>query len=102
MRGGTAPAPNPPSMRRGLLLSFSLILAIASPGFALPDEPPGAHLRYRGERIQRAHLGASCWPDETGAMGCGEVTPMTWPKTDRVRAGARLRLRIHWRRKPNR
>jgi hypothetical protein len=27
---------------------------------------------------------------------------MTWPKADKVRAGDRVRLRIHWKREPNR
>lgn len=87
---------------RALSVGIALVLLGSATASALPDEPPRAYLRYRGERIQKAHLAASCWPGENGGMLCGEASPMTWPKVDRVKAGAALRLRIRWKRKPNR
>ena len=88
-------------MRRALVSAIVSALVVgAAPAAALRDEPPSAHLRYRGDRIQRAHLAASCWPGKDGAVGCGETQPMTWPKVDRVTKGARLRVRIRWWREP--
>jgi hypothetical protein len=34
-------------------------------------------------------------------MGCSEVTPLPWPNADEVKAGARLRVRLKWSKKPN-
>ena len=79
-----------------------VLLTIVTPSGALPKDPPGAHLRYRGDRIQRAHLAGSCWPGENGGYLCSDERPRTWPQSDRVSAGARLRLRIHWKREPSR
>ena len=82
-----------------LVAMFAIALpAVAGP----PEEAPRATVRYRGDRIQRAHLTAWCWPGDNGGMGCSEVTPMTWPRVDVVEAGARVRLRMHWRRQPRR
>jgi hypothetical protein len=72
------------------------------PAIAKSDTPPKARLRYRGEGIQRAHIAASCWPGEDGGYGCGETTPMTWPRRDRVKSTATLRMRIGSRSKPKR
>ena len=92
-------------MRAALLKVSVPVIAlalVASAAHALPEDPPGAHLRYRGEVIQRAPVVAQCWPAEDGGMGCGEKSPMPWPKIDRVDRGSELRLRIHWKREPNR
>lgn len=77
-----------------------VVLILPMTAHAIPAEPPRAHVRYHGERIQRAHLMASCWPNEDGAMGCGEESPMTWPRRDRVKTSELLRVRIQWKRKP--
>lgn len=82
------------------VLSLLVAGGSAQPSTASPDEPPGAHLRLRGERIQRAHLAADCWPDENGGLGCSEQRPMTWPQRDRVGLGTALRLRVQWKQKP--
>ena len=83
------------------VLSACAALAIALPAIAgPPEEAPRATVRNGGDRIQRAHLTAWCWPGDNGGMGCSEVSPMTWPRADVVNAGSRIRLRMHWRRPP--
>jgi hypothetical protein len=83
------------------VLTVAIAVVVALPAFAgPPDEAPRATVRYRGDRIQRAHLTAWCWPGKNGGMGCSEVSPMTWPRVDVVSAGARIRLRMHWKRRP--
>ena len=83
------------------VLSLIVVGSSAQPSIAYPDEPPGAHLRVRGERIQRAHLAADCWPNRDGGYLCSEQRPMTWPRRDGVRSGTALRLRVQWKRKPD-
>ena len=84
-----------------VVVALGAVLAIALPASAgAPDEAPRATVRYRGERIQRAQLTAWCWPGDDGGMGCSEVSPMPWPRADAVEAGSRLRLRMHWSRRP--
>ena len=83
------------------VLGLIAVSAIAVPAIAgTPEEAPRATVRNGGERIQRAHLTAWCWPGDNGGMGCSEVSPMTWPRVDVVNAGSRIRLRMHWNRQP--
>ena len=85
------------------VLGLIAVSAVAVPATAgPPEEAPRATVRNRGDRIQRAHLTAWCWPGDNGGMGCSEVTPMTWPQVDVVDVGSRLRLRMHWTRQPKR
>ena len=67
---------------------------------ALPEDPPKAHVRFRGERIQRAPLAAQCWPAANGGMGCSEETPLPWPTADEIPAGSRVKVRLKWSKKP--
>ena len=89
-------------LKRAILVpALGLVMAAALPAVAAaPEEAPRATVRYRGELIQRAELTAWCWPGDNGGTGCSEVSPMPWPRADAVRAGSRLRLRMHWRRRP--
>jgi hypothetical protein len=84
-----------------VLVTMGIVLALL-PGTvqAAPAEPPDAHLRYRGEPIQRAFEMGSCWPNEEGLMGCTESSPYDWPAADKVQTGDRVRLRLDWKRKP--
>src|SRR3712207_4486896 len=90
-------------MRERRIVSIALVGAVfgvMGVGQARLTEPPGAHLRHDGDRIQRALEMARCWAGESGGMGCSESRPFDWPAADQVQAGDRLRLRVDWRRKP--
>ena len=94
-------------MGSSLKIALAGAVAVATMGstavaWAYRDHPPGAHVQYRGEWLQRADASADCWPGEDGGIGCGEVDPQTWPKARRVRDDALVRFRINVNHKPRR
>lgn len=94
-------------MRKLIVGVAVALLAVGNVVGAAPDlnrrRPPQVSVLYKGEVVQRARPYTYCWsrsfPDGSGVATCADGVPR-YPRAARVKAPARLVLRIGYPAKP--
>jgi hypothetical protein len=89
-----APGNNPTVLKRSGVIASILLIALAVPVLAAPDDSPPKIVIKSGDALQEGVLGDFCWGADEGQVGCTGPQEYDWPPAERTAAGKRARVRI--------